>query len=144
MFASTTNSLWEVKLSNLSQCVICKVFLENCKGYISVAYRSPSLDSAEFETFLSDFHKLLGKTVSTNFLFTTILGDFSARSSSWWKYDKTKTESTHLEALTSPNNFHQLTSEPTHLLPYSNSCTDLIFTDQSNLVVNCGTHSSLN
>ena len=41
-------------------------------------------------------------------------------------------------------NFHQLVSEPTHLLPHSNSCIDLMFTDQQNLVVNCGTHSSLN
>ena len=35
-------------------------------------------------------------------------------------------------------------SEPTYLLPHSNSYIDLIFTDQPNLVVNCGTHSSLN
>ena len=31
----------------------------------------------------------------------------------------------------------------TNLLPNSNSCTDLIFTDQPNVVVNCGTHYSL-
>ena len=47
-------------------------------------------------------------------------------------------------ALTSLYNFHQLISEPRHLLPQSNSCIDLIFTDQLNLVVNCGTHASLN
>ena len=34
-------------------------------------------------------------------------------------------------------------SEPTHLLPVSTSCIDLIFTDQSNLVVDSGTHSGL-
>ena len=50
----------------------------------------------------------------------------------------------HLEALTFLHNFHQLISERKHLLPYSNVCTDLIFTDQPNLVVNCGIHSSLN
>ena len=44
---------------------------------------------------------------------------------------------------TSFHNFHQLVSEPTHLLPQSNSCIDLIFTDQPTLVVNCGTHASL-
>ena len=38
----------------------------------------------------------------------------------------------------------QLSSEPTHLLPHSNSFIDLIFTDQPNLVVNYGTHFSLN
>ena len=40
--------------------------------------------------------------------------------------------------------FHQLVSEPTHLLPTSTYCIDLIFTDQPNLVVDSGTHSTLN
>ena len=70
----------EVKLSNLSHCVICEVSLQNCKGHV-VVYRSPSQGSTEFENFLSDFDKLLSKTASTIFLFTIILGDFNARSS---------------------------------------------------------------
>ena len=65
----------EVKLSNLSQCIICEVSLRNCKGYIGVVYRSPSQDNAEFENFLSDFDELLSKTVSSSSLFTIILGD---------------------------------------------------------------------
>ena len=114
----------EVKLPNLSQCVICEVSLQNCKGYIGVAYRSPNQDSTKFEKFLSDFDELLSvlyKTASrTNSLFTIILGTF-----------------------TSLHNFHQLISEPTHLLPHSSSCINLSFTDQPNLLVNCSTHSSL-
>ena len=39
--------------------------------------------------------------------------------------------------------FHQLTSDPTHLLPNSSSCTDLIFTDQPNLAVDRGVHPAL-
>ena len=34
-------------------------------------------------------------------------------------------------------------SQPTHILANSSSCIDLIFTDQPNLVTDCGTHSSL-
>ena len=60
------------------------------------------------------------------------------------KKDKTTAEGTHVEALTSLYNFHQLISEPTHLLPQSNSCIDLIFTDQPNLVVTYGIQASLN
>ena len=55
----------------------------------------------KFESFLFDFHELLSKTASTNSLFAIILGDFNARSLSWWKEDKRTTEGTHLEALTS-------------------------------------------
>ena len=46
--------------------------------------------------------------------------------------------------LTSLHGFHQLISEPNHFLPASTSCDDLIFTDQSNLVVDSGAHSPLN
>ena len=109
----------EAKLSNLSQCVICEVSLRKCKACIGVACRSPTQEGAEFKKFLSDFDELLSKTASSNSLFTTILGYFNARSSSWWKEDKTATQGTHLEAVTSLHNFHQLIPEPTHLLPCS-------------------------
>ena len=118
--------------------------MQNCKGYIGVVYRPPSLHSTEFEKFLSDFDKRLSKTASTNSLFSIILGEFNARSLFWWKENKTTTEGTHLEALTSFHNFHQLVSDPIHLLPHSNACIDLIFTDRPILAVNCGTKSSLN
>ena len=131
-----------VKFLNLSQCIICEVFLQNCKGYIGVVYSSPRQDNVEFENFLSNFDELLSKSISSNSLFTIILGDFNPRSSSWWKEDKTTTEGTHLEALTSLHNFDQLISEP--ILSNSSLCIDLIFTNQPNLVVNCGTHSTLN
>ena len=58
-------------------------FLENCKGYIGVVYRSLGQDNAEFGNFLSDFDELLSKTASSNSLFLIILGDFNARSLSW-------------------------------------------------------------
>ena len=106
-----------MKLSNLSQCTIWEVSLRNCKGYIGVVYSFPGQDNVESGNFLSDFDELLSKTASSSSLFTIILGDFNARSSSWWKKDKTTAEGTHLEALTSLNNFHQLISEPTYLLP---------------------------
>ena len=94
----------------------------------------PQAKTVPHENFLSDFDELLSKTASTNSLFTIILGDFNARPSSWWKDDKITAEGRHLEALTSLHNLH--------LLSHSNSSIDLIFTDQPNLVVNCGTHSS--
>ena len=126
-----------VKLSNLSQCIICEVFLQIYWCCLQVY----SQHNVEFENFLSDSDELLSKATSCNSLFTTILGDFNARSLSWWKEDKTTTEVTHLQALTSLHNFDQLISEPTHMLSNSSFCIDLIFTNRPNLVVNCGTHS---
>ena len=48
-----------------------------------------------------------------------------------------------LFSLTSTNGFSQLINEPTHTQTNSSSCIDLIFTNQPNLSVNSGVHSSL-
>ena len=93
---------------------------------------------------MSKFEDILNTTASSSSLFTIILGAFNARFSFWWKNDKTTVEGAYLEALTSLRGFHQFISEPTHLLPTSTYCIDLIFTDQSNSVVDSGKHSSLN
>ena len=48
-----------------------------------------------------------------------------------------------MDALTSYHGLHRLLSQPTHILANSSSCIDLIFTDQPNLVTDCGIHPSL-
>ena len=137
-------SVRALNLTNLNECITCQVSVQNCKGYIGVICRSPSQSTAEFEQFLSNFEGILKATVSSSSLFTIILGDFNARSSSWSKNDKTAAEGARLEVLSSLHGFHQPISEPTHLLPTSTSCIDLIFTGQLNLVVDSGTHSTVN
>ena len=74
--------------------------------------------------------------------FSIILGDFNARSKSWWQNDINTSEGTKIDALTSNHGLNQLISQPTHISANSSSCIDLIFTDQTNLVTNCGTHPS--
>ena len=79
-------------------------------------------------------------------MFTSIayclLGDFNARSSDWWPDDITSPEGTHINSLISMYGFDQIISDPTHVLPASSSCIDLIFTYQPNLVVDSGVHPS--
>ena len=72
-----------------------------------------------------------------------ILGDFNAKSTNWYKHDKTTYESSKIEAITSQFGLKQLFQEPTHILPNSSSCIDLVFTSQPNLVMESGVHSSL-
>ena len=64
---------------------------------------------------------MLNVTGSFKSDFSSILGVFNARSKSWWQNDI----NTHI------------------LLVNSSSCIDLIFTDEPNLVIDCGTHPSL-
>ena len=75
--------------------------------------------------------------------FSVILRDFNARSKSWCLDDITTYEGSKIGSLTTTHGLHQLISQPTHLLPTSSTCIDLIFTDQPNLVVNSGAHPSL-
>ena len=85
---------------------------------------------------------MLSDTSLCNSLFTIILGDFNIRSSrsDWWTRDKTTLEETQPESVISLHGFHQLISQPTHLLPQTSSCIDLIFTDQPHLIVHSGVH----
>ena len=132
-----------VKSLSFNECIICEVSIQNSKGYVGVVSRSLSQDSFEFEKFLSNFEKVLSHTTLCNSLITIILGDFNARSSVWWTRNKTTIERTKLNSLTSVYGFHQIILQPTHLLSQTSSCVDLIFTDQSNLIVDSGVHPLL-
>ena len=130
IFYKETLCVRVVTLSNLSECIIFEVSIQNNKDYIGVAYRVPSQDTIEFQNFLSNFETILSDATTNNPLFTIILGDFNASSSVWWTNDKTTTEGMKLESLATVHGFHQLISQPTHLMSLSSSYIDLIFTDQ--------------
>ena len=136
-------SLRMINVSFLSQCVLCEVTPQRQKGYVIVIYRSPSQTAVEFDEFLSNLEKLLNFVKQSQPSFTIILGDFNARSKSWWPDNITSPEGTDINSLATVHGLQQLISEPTHLLPNSLSCIDLIFTDQPNLVVDSGVHHSL-
>ena len=89
IFYKETLGVCIIKLLSFSECIICEVSIQNSKGHVSVAYRSPSQDSFEFENFLSNFEKGVSDTTFCNSLFTMALGDFNARSSVWQTRDKT-------------------------------------------------------
>ena len=72
-----------------------------------------------------------------------VTGDFNVRFSSWWSDDIETIEGTRLESTISYYGLYQIINEPTHFLQSSASCMDLIFTNQSNLVINSGVHPSL-
>lgn len=74
---------------------------------------------------------------------TVVLDDFSAKSKSWCKNDIISPESFMFDVVTSNYSLRQLVQEPTHILNYSSSCRNLIFTSEPNLVLENGVHSSL-
>ena len=75
--------------------------------------------------------------------FTVMLYVFNARSS-WWSNDITNPNCTLTDSLTATHGFKQLFSNAAHILPRSLPFIDLIFTDQPNYLIDCGTHPLLN
>ena len=136
-------ALRKIELSHITECLLCEVNVKGQVGFIIVSYRSPSQTISQFDDFLSSFEKLFDDVQILQPAFTVILGDFNARSKSWWSGDSTTMEGTRLDSLVSTHGFHQLISEPTHILRNSLSCIDLIFTDQPSLVVDSGVHPTL-
>ena len=58
----------------------------------------------------------------------TAIGDFNAKFSNCYNKDTTFFEGNTIENVTSKLGLHQIINEPTHILPNSFSCIDLIFT----------------
>ena len=127
----------------LNECLVFEITLQNKRGYVVSLYRSPSQSPDEFDEFLNNFENLLNVITSHKVDFIFILGDFNARTPSWWKNDSSTSEGTRIEALTSFYGLTQIISEPTHILQNSASCIDLIFTNQPNIVIESGVHPSL-
>ena len=81
--------------------------------------------------------------MSQHLHFISVTGDFNVRSSFWWKNDVTTSEGNQVDAITSSYGLNQLICEYKNILPNSSSCIDLIFTNQSNFIMDSGVHDSL-
>ena len=132
-----------VNTTSLTECLVCEVIIQNKKGYVAAVYRSPGQSTSEFESILFGLEELLSNGFCSKSQFTVVLGDLNARSPAWWSEDITTLHGTQIDSLTTMHGFKQIISDPTHILPHSSSCIDLIFTDQPNYVIDSGTHPSL-
>ena len=86
---------------------------------------------------------MIGDIIAKNPLFVLITGNVNVRSSNWWKNDLSTSEGTQFDSLTTSYGLSRIISDPTHILPNSFSCTDLIFTNQPNLETESGVYPSL-
>ena len=73
-----------VDITFLPECLAYEIKIQNKKGYVAIMYRSPSQSSIGFESFLTGFEHMLSSVLFSKSQFTVILGDFNARSPTWW------------------------------------------------------------
>ena len=106
-------------------------------------YRSSSQSQEEFNTFLDNSDSNLETVSFSNPFLTILIGEFNAKCASWYSKDNSTIEVSKLRLLTSEFGLNQVINEPTHITENFSTCIDLLFTSQSNLVIESGVHSSL-
>ena len=116
LYYSENLTLQLVDTPYIDQCILCEIKIQNTTGYIAVIYRSTSQSSNKFKEFLVNFDKLLKQVNMLKSSFTIIIGDFDGRSRSWWSDNITSYEGSRIDSVTPTYEFHQLISDPTHLL----------------------------
>ena len=108
-------------------------------NFISL-YRSPNQSQDDFESFINNLEYNLDSVMVNNPFLTVILGNFNAKSILWYNIDVTLYEGSKTDGVTSKFGLQQIIKEPTHL---SSPSIDLIFTTQTNLVMESGAQSLL-
>ena len=142
------NSLPLIVRHDLSfhESIVVELKFQRKKIFFTVIYRSPSFkqNSAEFQTFLSNFRSLNSNLKAENPFAIFFTGDFNAHSRSWWPNGDTNPEGSDIDDVFDSINLSQIIAEPTNFTPNCKpSCIDLIVTDQPHLVLNSGTRPSL-
>ena len=107
-----------------SICIELKIGDKTCN--FLYLYKSLSQSQNDFETFTESLELNLENLVQSHPFLVVAIGDFNAKSSNWFCYDKTNFEGD--ANLTSQFGLHQVIKEPSHILDTSSSCIDLIFT----------------
>ena len=71
-----------LNVTNLHECLVCKLSSNGRRSYIVSLYRSPSQSSDEYDHFIKTFEQLIAHLTSFKPHLLLITGDFNARSSS--------------------------------------------------------------
>ena len=74
---------------------------------------------------------------------TVVIGFINARSSKWCENDEVTQEGLKIENFLFQFSLSQVINELTHISQKFNSCNDLLFTNEQNLITDSGIHPSL-
>ena len=130
-------------INYLQECICFDLKIGSRFCIIVSLYRSPSQAADEFDNFLKKLNLTTESITQKNQFLTAAIGHFNARSSKWWTDDKATQEGLKIENLLSQFSFSQEINQPTHIFQNFNSCIDLVFTNQQNLITDSGIHPSL-
>ena len=119
-------------LNTLDECLFCGIQNGSKRFFITVLYHSPSQSIKQFSLFKQRWEETIININDCSPIIAMYTGDFNVRNSEWWNGDSTNLQGTELAELVAQYNLDQVIDGPTHILPNSASCIDLIFTMETN------------
>ena len=131
-------------LATLPETIVAEIKLNRKKNFFVLSYRHPNIPSSEFDEYVKSLETIYEKINLENPSVTIISGDFNARSPLFWENDTDTREGNIFSNFLISNNMEELINEPTHIRDNgSQSCIDLICTDQPFMFVDSGVYPSL-
>ena len=130
-------------LEILQETVICEISLGRKKVFFVALYHFPDQSNKDFEQFYHKLQDNLDQIKELKPHCTILTGDFNCRTEQFWPGDTDSPKGIALDELIESNNMTQLIDQLTNLESRGISCVDLIITDQPNLFIDYGIHSSL-
>ena len=106
-------------------------------------YCSPNQTKEDFEVFYERLQETIDRIKDKKPHCTILTGDLNCRSKQFCPDYIDSPTGIALDELIESNNLTQLIDQPTNFESRGISCVDLIITDQTNLLVDYGIHSSL-
>ena len=131
-------------LERLPETIVAEIKLKRKKIFFVLSYRHPNMSNEEAVDYMNRLGKIYGSIRKENPHISIICGDFNAKSPVFWEGDLENNEGRLLNDLLISNSLEQLICEPTHVRDDgSQSCIDLICTDQPYMFMESGVLPSL-
>ena len=130
-------------LQNHANTLVLELSLSRKKVFFVLVYRKFSQTPEEFIIFTEKMDELLTNIEMENPYMTLACGDFSAHSSTWWSGGSTNHFGTAIQDLFDDHLLTQIVDQPTYITGNSQTCIDLVATDQPNLILTNEIHPSM-
>ena len=131
-------------IATVPETIVAEIKLNRKKIFFVLSYRHPNIPIPAFNDYVISLEKILEMINKENPSAIILSVDFNARSPLFWEGDRESREGEIFSEFLISNNMEELIKEPTHIRDDgSQSCIDLICTDQPYLFVDSGVMPSL-
>ena len=131
-------------LATMPETIVAEIKLNRKKIFFVLSYRHPNAPIAEVNDYMDSLESITEAINKEKPTAIIVSGDFNARSPLFWEGDTETREGKFFSDFLMNYNMEELIKEPTHIRDNgSQSCIDLICTDQPFLFVDSGVLPSL-